>query len=88
VKKRIYWLGSQWMVTGHGIETVKGNFHIQIAQIWERDIEGRGWPERLEKMDWVQIEDFCEALNVARKRWPERSANDADTFYFDNLNEK
>jgi len=79
-KKMIYWLGRQWMVTGLGIETVKGNHRIPVSEIRALDEQGRGWLERMHEQAWVQIEDFSEALSVARARWPAMPAHDA--FYF------
>jgi hypothetical protein len=36
----------------------------------------------MDHLDWVQMEDFSKAFSVARKRRPETTANEADTFYF------
>jgi hypothetical protein len=70
------------MVKGFGLETVKGDYRIQISQIRDLDDRGRGWLKRMRHFDWVQMEDFSEAFSVARKRWPETTAHEADTFYF------
>ena len=35
----IYWVGRQWAVTGHGMQTVdqklKGEFDIEASRLWE-----------------------------------------------------
>ena len=66
----IYWVGRQWAVTGYGLQAVdqkqKGKFDIQASRLWEDDILESVGAER-----WLNLDDFEEALAVARKRFPE-----------------
>jgi hypothetical protein len=66
----IYWVGRQWAITGHGMQTVdqklKGKFDIEIARLWED-----GLLENLRTERWLNVEDFQKALTVARKHYPE-----------------
>jgi hypothetical protein len=66
----IYWVGRQWAVTGYGLQAVdqkqKGKFDIEASRLWEDDILESVGAER-----WLNLDDFEEALAVARKRFPE-----------------
>jgi hypothetical protein len=66
----IYWVGRQWAVTGHGLQTVdqklKGKFDIEVARLWED-----GLLESLCTERWLNVEDFEKALTVARKHYLE-----------------
>jgi hypothetical protein len=66
----IYWVGRQWAVTGHGMQTVdqklKGKFDIEAARLWED-----GLLESLRTERWLNVEDFEKGLTVARKHFPE-----------------
>jgi hypothetical protein len=66
----IYWVGRQWAITGHGMQTVdqklKGKFDIEVARLWED-----GLLESLRTERWLNVEDFQKALTVARKHYPE-----------------
>jgi hypothetical protein len=66
----IYWVGRQWAITGHGMQTVdqklKGKFDIEIARLWED-----GLLENLRTERWLNVEDFEKGLAVARKHFPE-----------------
>ena len=68
--REIYWVGRQWAVTGYGLQAVdqkqKGKFDIQASRLWEDDILESVGAER-----WLNLDDFEEALAVARKRFPE-----------------
>jgi len=66
----IYWVGKQWAVTGYGIQACnqkqRGKFDIEGSRLWEDGVlESR----RAEK--WINSEDFDNALDVARKYYPE-----------------
>lgn len=66
----IYWVGKQWAVTGYGIQACnqkqRGKFDIEGSRLWED-----GVLENLRAEKWINNEDFDEALDVARKYYPE-----------------
>jgi hypothetical protein len=63
----IYWLGKQWAVTGYGVQAVDKKlnmkFDIRADRIWED-----GLAEAMDSEKWLDIDDFAEALSVARRR--------------------
>jgi hypothetical protein len=68
LSKPIHWQGRQWAVTPYGVECRDGNYHIEAERIWEGDDEYGGWVIHMSKKAWVDLEDFAEALRIAR-RW-------------------
>ena len=76
----IYWLGRQWAVTGYGIQACdqkrKGQFDIDGSRLWED-----GVLESARALEWLNAEDFEQAVSVARKYYPEspRSAPPVET---------
>jgi hypothetical protein len=70
--QNIYWVGKQWAVTGYGIQACnqkqRGKFDIEYARLWED-----GVLEKLRAEKWLNVEDFDQALEVARKYHPEPS---------------
>ena len=66
----IYWVGSQWAVTGYGIQACdqkrKGQFDIEACRIWED-----GVLEGMRALTWLNIEDFERAIEIARLHYPE-----------------
>ena len=66
----IYWVGRQWVVTGHGLQAVdqklKGQFDIEACRLWEDGLQ-----EGLNAGEWLNSEDFAKALSVARVRYPQ-----------------
>jgi hypothetical protein len=66
----IYWTGTQWAVTGYGVECRDGTYSIPANRVWEEN-GGRGWVQRMKEKDWVKLPDFVEALRLSRQRWPE-----------------
>lgn len=65
----IYWTGRQWAVTAYGIEARDGKYFIAGNRAWE-DTSGHGWIEHMAEKEWVDMDDFTEALRLARARWP------------------
>ena len=65
----IYWVGRQWAVTGHGMQTVdrklKGEFDIEACRLWEEDLS-----EPMQAQKWFNSEDFGKGLAIARARHP------------------
>ena len=63
----IFWLGRQWAVTGYGIQAVnkklEGKFDVDVSRLWEE-----GLTEPMLSEPWFDLDDFKEALEVARKR--------------------
>jgi hypothetical protein len=68
----IYWVGRQWAVTGYGIQACnqkqKSRFDIKASELWED-----GVLESIRAETWLNLEDFENALAVARKQHPEPS---------------
>jgi hypothetical protein len=68
--RNIYWVGRQWAVTGTGIQACdqkqKGKFDIEAARLWED-----GVLENIRALNWLNSEDFEQAISVARKYYPE-----------------
>jgi hypothetical protein len=68
--RNIYWVGRQWAVTGSGIQACdqkqKGKFDIEAARLWED-----GVLESTRALQWLNSEDFEQAVTVARKYYPE-----------------
>lgn len=68
--RNIYWVGRQWAVTGVGIQACdqkqKGKFDIEAARLWED-----GVLESIRALNWLNSEDFEQAISVARKYYPE-----------------
>jgi hypothetical protein len=66
----IYWVGRQWAVTGSGIQACnqkqRGKFDIEAARLWEDGVQ-----ESVRALKWVNLDDFEEAISVARKYYPE-----------------
>jgi len=66
----IYWVGRQWAVTGHGIQACdqkqKGQFDIEASRLWED-----GVLEAVRALEWLNAEDFDQAVSIARKYYPE-----------------
>jgi hypothetical protein len=66
----IYWVGKQWAVTGYGLQACnqkqRGKFDIEGSRLWED-----GVLESLRAEKWINNEDFDNALDVARKYYPE-----------------
>jgi hypothetical protein len=64
----IYWQGRQWAVTAYGVECREGTYVIAKGRIWE-DEESYGWVRHMAGKNWPDLEDFAEALRIARRRW-------------------
>jgi hypothetical protein len=66
----IYWIGRQWAVTGFGLQAVdqrlKGAFDVEVARLWEDDL-----PQRMRALAWLNADDFNNALDLARSRFPQ-----------------
>jgi hypothetical protein len=66
----IYWVGSQWAVTGYGIQACdqkqKGRFDIEACRIWED-----GVLDGMRALTWLDIDDFDRAIDIARLHYPE-----------------
>ena len=66
----IYWVGKQWAVTGSGIQACnqkqRGKFDIEAASLWED-----GVLESVRALKWLNLDDFEDAVSVARKYYPE-----------------
>ena len=70
--KPVHWTGKQWAVTAFGIEARDGQYPIPKGRVWEEN-RGHGWIEHLAEKAWVDIEDFTEALRIARSLWAKPS---------------
>lgn len=67
----IFWTGRQWAVTAHGIEARDGKYAIEGTRVWEQE-EEYGWIKHMSGKGWVDIQDFAEALRIARQHWPKK----------------
>jgi hypothetical protein len=79
VKKRrgdrlspIIWRGRQWAATKYGVERRDGCYPIHRSRLWEND-EQYPWVMHMAVKPWVDLEDFAEALRVARRHHGGRS---------------
>src|SRR3954451_7533330 len=67
--RNIHWIGSQWAVTGHGMQLIdqklKGFFDIKASRLWEEALI-----ETMRGKEWLNAADFDKGLGVARKRFP------------------
>jgi hypothetical protein len=65
----IFWIGKQWTVTGFGIQAVdqrlRGALDIEIARLWDDE-----FVQSRRAKPGIKIDDFDEALAVARTRYP------------------
>jgi hypothetical protein len=68
----IFWIGRQWAVTGHGMQTIdqrlKGAFDIEVSRLWDDDLA-----EHLRAERWFNAEDFAKGIFIARAKYPEPS---------------
>jgi hypothetical protein len=64
----IYWQGRQWAVTPFGIECRDGTYFIERDRLWEND-DRHSWVRHMAGKTWVDLEDFAEALRIARRRY-------------------
>jgi hypothetical protein len=55
-------------VTAYGVECRDGTYAIEKNRIWENE-EEYGWVMHMSGKDWPDLEDFAEALRIARRRW-------------------
>jgi hypothetical protein len=62
---KIVWQGRQWVVTARGVECRDGCYSITCDRLWEEE-EVFGWVAHMAEKDWVDLEDFAEALRIAR----------------------
>jgi hypothetical protein len=66
----IYWVGKQWAVTGHGVQTCnqkqRSRFDIEASRLWEDGVQ-----DAVRAETWVNTDDFEKAVAVARKYYPE-----------------
>lgn len=69
----VIWKGHQWAVTAWGIEARDGKYPIEGKRVWE-DNHGHGWIDHMAEKSWVDLDDFAEALRIARGRWPKTVA--------------
>jgi hypothetical protein len=64
---RIIWRGEQWAVTSYGIEARDGTYAITKHRLWENE-DRHGWIEHMAGKGWVDLQDFAEALRLARHK--------------------
>lgn len=79
----VFWLGSQWAVTGFGVQAVSARhemkFDIEASRIWEDNLA-----DALSQHDWFDRADFEQALAFARKR----AKDQPTTFQFASSDER
>src|SRR5947209_12871572 len=66
----IFWVGRQWAVTGYGIQACnqkqRSKFDIEASRLWES-----GVLDGLRAEPWINRDDFNQAVDVARKHFPQ-----------------
>jgi N6-adenosine-specific RNA methylase IME4 len=62
---KIIWKGRQWAVTKYGIECRDGGYAIERSRVWDGEDE-HGWIMHMSEKEWVDLNDFAEALRIAR----------------------
>jgi hypothetical protein len=65
--RKAYWKGRQWAATQFGVECRDGSYSIPRSQLWEEETE-YPWIRHMSEKNWVDLEDFAEALRVARSK--------------------
>ncbi len=68
LREPIYWTGRQWAVTAFGIEARNGVYPIPKRRLWDEEGDF-GWVQQLAAKPWIDLEDFAEALRLARARY-------------------
>jgi hypothetical protein len=58
--------GHQWIVDEEGIEAKDGCYNIPAEDL-DMDVGDGGWVGHMSEKNWVDIEDFKRALEVARR---------------------
>ena len=70
----ILWQGRQWAVTTYGVEARDGTYAIEAVALW--DTEDGGWVWHMAGKGWVDLDDFAEALRLARRCAPRTAPPD------------
>jgi hypothetical protein len=63
----VYWQGRQWAVTDYGVERRDGHYVIERNRLWDNE-KDYGWVRHLAAKPKTDLEDFAEALRIARRR--------------------
>jgi hypothetical protein len=63
---RILWQGTQWAVTVYGLQCRDGGYSITRFRLWENEGQQGGWIRHMARKPWVDVQDFAEALRIAR----------------------
>lgn len=64
----------QWVVTAYGLECRPYRYDIEASRLWDNE-ETHGWVEHMREKRWVDLPQFVQALDAARRRHtPERYA--------------
>lgn len=74
LSKPIYWTGKQWAVTAYGVELLDGSYFIQKSRLWEGS-PNHDWVDHMAEKEWVDIEDFKQALAIARQKFDKLNKN-------------
>jgi hypothetical protein len=69
----IFWVGRQWAVTGFGVQAVdqrlRGILDIEVGRLWDDD-----FVQSRRSKPGLNLQDFDQALAVARMRYPRQGA--------------
>ncbi|ACA17299.1 hypothetical protein M446_2877 [Methylobacterium sp. 4-46] len=63
----VYWQGRQWAVTGYGIETLDGMYHVAAAEVGAVGDAPPRWLDALWRRYGTDRDDLSAALAVARQ---------------------
>jgi hypothetical protein len=61
-----HYTGAQWIVNDEGIESRDGCYNI-VAEDLDKDVGEGGWIGHMSEKDWVDVEDFKRAVEIARR---------------------
>jgi hypothetical protein len=67
-----YWTGTQWKVTGQGVDTIDNKYFIDKNRVHEDEGGKWTWENQMEEKDWVDMHDFRRAMTFARAKWPKK----------------
>lgn len=66
----VLWQGEQWAVTTYGLECRDGTYVIEASRLYQDEDRGYGWSKHMAEKSWVLMDDFDEALEIARVLFP------------------
>ena len=62
----VYSRHGDWAISDYGLECLVSFYPIEASRLWEGD-GFYGWPRHMSEKCWVNMADFREAFDAARK---------------------